>query len=123
MTLNIIEENKQQNKELEHVESEPCHFTINKMQLAFTRIEAGLAMFEDMDPNAQRFSEITGYFHEAFALHNVMLSEKKRVQGTLDHFFKRIKLKRELPESTVYVDINNPRPSTSSMYTPPNFLH
>ncbi|XP_014786766.1 tigger transposable element-derived protein 1-like [Octopus bimaculoides] len=104
----FIEFHVQQNKE---VEPEPRQFTIKKMQQAFAYIEKGLSMFEDMDPNAQRFSKIVGACHEAFTPYNVILEEKKTVQGTLNRFFKRIE--REQPESAV--DVDDPQPSPSAM--------
>ncbi|XP_036364351.1 tigger transposable element-derived protein 1-like [Octopus sinensis] len=110
----LIELHEQQNKEEKEVEPEPRHFTIKKMQQAFAYIEKGLSMFDDMDPNAQRFSKIMGACHEALAPYNVILEEKKKktVQGTLNQFSKRVE-QQEHPESAV--DAGDPQPSTSTM--------
>lgn len=51
--------------------------------------------------------------HEAFEHYNVILETKKTGLGTLNHiFFKRIG-QQEQPE--LAVDIDDPRPSTSTM--------
>ena len=53
------------------------HFSLNKMQEAFAFIEKGFQIFENMDPNGQRFSKIMLACRETFAPNHVSLKRRR----------------------------------------------
>ena len=72
------------------------------MQEAFVHMEKCLALFEEMDPNAQCFSKVMGACHEALAPYSLILEDKKskHIQGTLDKFLRCVQTKRASKETS-----------------------
>ncbi|XP_029644134.1 CENPB DNA-binding domain-containing protein 1-like [Octopus sinensis] len=106
---------QQQQEEAQQPEPELRHFTINKMQQAFVYMEKSLTLFEEMDPNAERFAKIMGAVHDAYVPYRVILEDmkSKTIQGTLEKLLLYVESRRsELEKSD-----DKPIPSTS-MSTP-----
>ena len=102
------------NKDKLSLTNKDLSLSLKKMQEAFAFIEKGLQIYEDMDLNGQYPSKVMPACHKAFAPY-VILKKKNnnRVQGSLDQFLIKKRIKPQQPDSAVNAD--NPQPSTSVM--------
>ena len=112
--LIILEEQSRPEKEQEEAGAEEVipvrKFDTKLMAEAFTLIEKGLQLFENQDPNAERFSKVSTAIRDTINCYQIIYDEKKKkkTQTSLDSLFKPRRA------STCAATPDEPGPSTSA---------
>ncbi|KAI6651905.1 hypothetical protein LOD99_4805 [Oopsacas minuta] len=78
-------------------------FDTKMMAEGFSLIEEALAIFENQDPNDERFSKVATSVRDSFQCYRIIYNEKKRktTQTSLGQFFKKRDDPRENIKSVV----------------------
>ncbi|KAI6646855.1 Tigger transposable element-derived protein 1-like isoform X4 [Oopsacas minuta] len=92
-------------------------FETKMMAKGFSLIEKALAIFQNQDPNDERFSKVATSVRDSFECYRIIWNEKKRktAQTSLDQFFKKRDDPRENFKSVVENLLENVEAMPSSI--------